>query len=155
MQAWQQAALGAACLIAMHYLTLRASSGRVGDSLGALVLESTAAAGILLAFLFGPRGDSVETTRAGVGFAMASGLCISGASILLFFALRRGGPVASTGTIVLGGGVALSALLAPFLFREPLTLRRIVGVALGILALLVLSTERPPPEAAAETKEIR
>ena len=39
----------------------------------------------------------VATSRAGVVFSMLSGLCISGASILLFFVLRRGGPVASTG----------------------------------------------------------
>jgi uncharacterized membrane protein len=146
MQAWQQAALGAACLIALHYLLLRASSGRVGDSLGALVLEGTAALGILTAYVAGLRGDVVATTRAGIVFAVLSGLCISGASILLFFALRRGGPVASTGTIVLGGGVAISAILAPIFFREPLTARRVIGVALGIAALVVLSTERPPPE---------
>ena len=31
MQAWQQAALGAACLFAFHYVFLRAASGRLGD----------------------------------------------------------------------------------------------------------------------------
>lgn len=146
MQAWQQAALGAACLIASHYVLLRAAAGRVGDSLGALVLEGTAAAGILAAYVLGLRGDAITTTRLGLLFAVLSGLCISGASILLFFALRRGGPVASTGTIVLGGGVAISAVVAPFLFREPLTVRRIVGVALGIAALIVLSTEPQPTD---------
>ena len=141
MQPWQQAALGAACLFASHYLLLRAAAGRIGDSLGALVLEGTAAFGIFAAYLFGIRGESVATTKWGFAFAVLSGLCISAASILLFFALRRGGPVASTGTISLGGGVALSALMAPILFREPLTLRRVVGVALGVVALFVLSTE--------------
>jgi bacterial/archaeal transporter family protein len=153
MQAWQQAALGAACLIAMHYLLLRAASGRIGDSLGALILEGTAALGIFIAFLLGLRGDPVETTRGGILFAVLSGLCISGGSILLFFALRRGGPVASTGTIVLGGGVALSALAAPILFREPLTPRRIIGVALGVAAMVVLSTETAPPDAGAQAGE--
>jgi uncharacterized membrane protein len=142
MQVWQQAALGGACFIALHYLLVRAASGRVGDSLGALVLESTAALGILVAYVAGVRGDVVATTRAGLLFAVLSGLCISGGSILLFFALRRGGPVAATGTIVLGGGVAISAVLAPIFFREPLSLRRVVGVALGIAALVVLSTEQ-------------
>jgi uncharacterized membrane protein len=145
MQAWQQAALGAACLIALHYMTLRASAGQIGDSLGALVLEGTAALGILAAYLFGPRGDAITTSSGGIAYAMVSGLCISGASILLFFALRRGGPVASTGTIVLGGGVAISAMLAPIIFREPLTMRRGVGVALGVVALIILSTERGAP----------
>lgn len=142
MQAWQMAALAASACIAAHYLLLRAASGKIGDSLGALVLEATAALGVAVMFGLGLRGGEVPTTRAGVLYAMLSGLGITGASILLFFALRRGGPVAATGTIVLGGGVALSALLAPLLFREPLTGRRIVGVVLGIAAMLILSTER-------------
>ena len=142
MQVWQQAALGAACLIAAHYLLLRASSGRVGDSLGALVLELTAALGILLAYAFGLRGDRVPTTGWGIGYAALSGLCISGASILLFFTLRRGGPVATTGTLVLGGGVTISAVFAPLLFAEPFTARRALGVALGVSALVLLGTER-------------
>jgi transporter family protein len=142
MQAWQLAALGAAGFIAAHYLLLRAAAGKIGDSLGALVLEATAAIGIALAYAFGVRGGNVATSRAGVVYALLSGLCISVASILLFQALRRGGPVASTGTIVLGGGVALSALAAPWLFREPLTARRLIGVALGITAMVLLATER-------------
>jgi transporter family protein len=142
MEAWQLAALGAAGLIAAHYLLLRAASGRIGDSLGALVLEGTAALGIALVYALGIRGGNVATSRAGVVYAMLSGACISGASILIFQALRRGGPVASTGTIVLGGGVALSALAAPWLFREPLTTRRVVGVALGVAAMILLATER-------------
>lgn len=141
MQAWQLAAACAACLIAGHYLLLRAASGRLPDSLGALVLEGAASVGIALAYAFGVRGGTSEITRSGLALSAASGLCISGVTILLFYALRRGGPVASTGTIVLGGGVALSALFAPWLFREPFTTQRALGVALGIAALVVLSTE--------------
>jgi uncharacterized membrane protein len=141
MQGWQLAAMGAAVFVASHYLLLRAASGKIGDSLGALVLEGTAAIGIAIAYLVGIRGD-VATSRAGVVFAVLSGLCISVGSILLFQALRRGGPVASTGTIVLGGGVALSALASPWLFREPMTVRRLIGVALGVAAMILLATER-------------
>ena len=147
MQAWQIAALIASCCIAGHYLLLRAAAGRIGDSLGALVLEATAAIGVAVMYAAGVRGGETATSRGGIVFAMLSGLCITGASILLFYALRRGGPVASTGTIVLGGGVAISAMLAPVLFREPMTTRRFVGVALGLAALLVLSTERTTTEA--------
>jgi multidrug transporter EmrE-like cation transporter len=143
MQPWQLAAVGAAGFIALHYLLLRAASGRIGDSLGALTVEGTAAVGIALAYALGARGgESGGTQRAGVAFSMLSGLCISGAMILLFQALRRGGPVASTGTIVLGGGVAIAALASPWLFKEPMTLRRIAGVALGVAALVVLATEK-------------
>src|SRR5215471_227573 len=136
---WLYASLGAGAFIAVHYVFLRAASGKIGDTLGALVLETTAAIGIALNFAIGARGTPVETTRLGLVFSALSGLAISGASILLFSALRRGGPVASTGTIVLGGGVALSALVAPLIFGEAFTLRRAVGVALGICAIAVLS----------------
>jgi transporter family protein len=144
MQPWFVAATGAAALIAVHYSLLRAASGRLGDTLGALVLEATAALGIAVYLAVGPRGAPVPTTRLGVIFAVLSGLAISGASILLFFALRRGGAVATTGTIVLGGGVTLSALAAPWAFGEGFTLRRAIGVALGVAAIAVLSRDGAP-----------
>jgi len=142
MQAWVGASLGAAVFIAGHYMLVRAASGRLGDTLGALVLEGAAVIGIALYYAFGPREAlPVTATRSGVLLAALSGLCISGASILLFTALRRGGPVAATGTLVLGGGVTLSALASPWVFAEGFTGRRILGVLLGVAAMLVLSTD--------------
>ncbi len=141
MPPWTSSALGGAIFIAAHYLLLRGASGRIDDRLGALVLEVSAAVGIAGSLLLSARAEGVPTSRAGVGFAIASGLAVSVASVLLFGALRKGGPLASTGTIVLGGGVALSALLAPALFGEAFTPRRAIGVALGLAAMWVLSGE--------------
>jgi uncharacterized membrane protein len=141
MPAWSPPALAAAFFIAVHYLLLRAASGRVEDRLGALVLESAAAVGIAASLLLGFRNAPVTTTRAGLLLAAASGLAVSVASILLFAALRKGGPVAATGTMVLGGGVALSAVAAPWLFGETFTLRRAAGVGLGLAAMVVLGGE--------------
>ena len=138
---WLVAALGAGAFVAVHYLFLRAASGKVSDTLGALVLESSAAIGIAVSYFVLPKAATVETSRFGIVFSVLSGLAVSGASILLFYALRRGGPVASTGTIVLGGGVTLSALFAPLIFGEAFTLRRVIGVGLGIAAIAVLSRE--------------
>jgi len=141
MPAWSPPALTAAVFIAVHYLLLRAASGRIEDRLGALVLESAAAIGIAASLLVGLRSAPVATTRAGVLLAAGSGLAVSVASILIFAALRKGGPVASTGTIVLGGGVALSALAAPWLFGESFGWRRAAGVGLGLAAMWVLGGE--------------
>jgi bacterial/archaeal transporter family protein len=138
---WVPSALGGAFFIAVHYLFLRAASGRIDDRIGALALETTAALGIAVTFVVGVRGEGVATTRGGLAFVAASGLAISFASVLLLGALRRGGPVASTGTIVLGGGVALSALAAPWLFGESFTARRARGVGLGLAAMWVLGGE--------------
>lgn len=141
MQPWMYAALAGSLFVGAHYTLLRAASGKIGDTLGAFVLEGTAALGILIAYFVLPKAAPVETTRGGVLFSVASGLCISAVSMLLFFALRKGGPVASTGTIVLGGGVTFAAMLAPVFFGEPFTPRRALGVLLGIGAIVVLSTE--------------
>jgi drug/metabolite transporter (DMT)-like permease len=141
MPPWSLAALAAALCFALHYLTLRAASGRIGDGLGALCIEAIAALGLLALYLtrITPRGP---TTTPGLVWSAASGLCISGAMALLFSALRLGGPVSGTGTIALGGGVTLAALAAPLLFDEAFTLRRAIGVLLGFAAMAILATEK-------------
>lgn len=141
MSSWITSALAGAVAIAVHFLFVRAATGRIEDRLGALVLETTAALGIAGSFALGMRGNPIPTTRAGLLYAGAAGLAISFSSVLLFGALRRGGPVASTGIVVLGGGVALGALAAPWLFGESFTARRAIGVALGIAAMWVLGSE--------------
>jgi drug/metabolite transporter (DMT)-like permease len=141
MPSWSTPALAGGAFIALYYLCVRAATSQIEDRLGALVLEAAAALGIAVSFLFGIRSAPVVTTRAGVGFSVAGGIAISFASVLMFTAMRRGGPVAATGTIVLGGGVFLSALAAPWLFGEAVTLRRMVGIGLGLAAMAVLSTE--------------
>jgi transporter family protein len=138
---WTVAALAASLCFGAHYVLLRAASGKIGDALGGLVLELAAAAGLLALYAFGPK-DGVTTTSGGLLWSGLSGLAITGGVTLLFLSLRLGGPVAGTGTIALGGGVALAALVAPLFYAETLTARRLVGVGLGLLATLVLATER-------------
>jgi drug/metabolite transporter (DMT)-like permease len=137
---WTVAALAASLCFGAHYVLLRAASGRIGDALGGFVLEVAAAVGLLLLFVLGPK-DNVATTTSGLVWSSLSGLAITGGVTLLFMSLRLGGPVAGTGTIALGGGVALAALVAPFLFAESLTPRRLLGVGLGLAATLVLASE--------------
>ncbi len=141
MPAWTPPALGAALFIAIHYLLLRAASGRIEDRLGALVLEGDGRPGHRLEPAPRRARCSHRATRAGAFLAAGSGLAVAVASVLVFATLRRGGPVASTGTVVLGGGVALSALAAPWLFGEGFTPRRALGVGLGLAAMWVLGGE--------------
>jgi drug/metabolite transporter (DMT)-like permease len=140
---WTLAALGACLFFAGHYVTLRGASGRIPDAWGGLLVEVAASLGLLVLALLLPT-SGVATTRAGVAWSCASGLCITGGVFLLFQSLRLGGPVAGTGTIALGGGVALASLIAPFVFAEAITPRRLVGVALGLAAVVVLATEKAP-----------
>jgi uncharacterized membrane protein len=140
MPPWTIPAFGGAGFIALHYVFVRAAAGKIDDRWGALLLEATACLGIALSLPFGGRAGAAMTT-AGAVYSAIAGLAISFSSVLLFAALRKGGPVASTGTIVLGGGVALSALVAPWLFGEAYTPRRALGIALGVAAMWVLGGE--------------
>lgn len=144
MPSWIYAALAAGLFFALHYVTLRAASGKIADAWGGLVVEVAAAAGLLVLALVLPSTGQVATTRAGIFWASLSGLGITGGVFLLFQSLRLGGPVAGTGTIALGGGVALASLLAPMFFTETLSVRRLIGVGLGLAAVVVLATERSP-----------
>jgi transporter family protein len=142
MPAWSISAIAAAALIGAHYLTLRAASGRIGDALGAALLEGSATVGLLI-LLFARVSPPAPTTTPGVVWSCLSGLCISGAMTLLFSSLRSGGPVSATGPIVLGGGVTLAALVAPLFFSsESFSWRRGIGIALGFVAVAILATER-------------
>lgn len=134
------AALAASLCFGLHYVLLRAASGKISDALGGFLLEASAAVG-LLALLFTSATSETPTTTRGVVWSCLSGLCITGGVTLLFMSLRLGGPVASTGTIALGGGVAMAALASPFLFGEVFTVRRAIGVLLGVAAMLLLATE--------------
>src|SRR5258706_4018574 len=86
---WSAAALGASAFMAVHYLFLRAASGRIEDRLGALVLEGSAVLGIVASLAVGLRGAEVPTTRACLGFAMAGGLAGVGGGPLGLVSLRR------------------------------------------------------------------
>jgi uncharacterized membrane protein len=138
---WLYAALIACACFAGHYLTPRAAAGRVPDALGGLVLEVAAALGLLVMFLVVPRGD-VATTTPGIVWSAISGCFIVGGVTFLFLALRNGGPVSGTGTIALGGGVAIASLLAPLFFAEVFTLRRGIAIGLTAAATIVFATEK-------------
>lgn len=140
MTSWTLTALAAAACFAAHFLTLRAATGRIGDGLGALCIDASATIGLLVLFALGvtPRGP---VTATGLAFACASGLAISGMMALLFTSIRLGAPVSSAGTIIMGGGIALAALIAPLLFNEGFSVRRVIGVLLGLAAMGLLASE--------------
>lgn len=140
MTSWTVPALIASLFFAAHYLTIRAASGKVGDVFGGFLLEASAAVGLLVLMAILP--TEAPATSRGIMWSIISGLCITGGVTFLFMALRVGGPVAGTGTIALGGGVVLASLLAPLFFNEAITLRRAIGVGLGLAATVILATER-------------
>jgi bacterial/archaeal transporter family protein len=141
MPAWSlPALLGTVCLTG-HYLTLRMATGKMGAVLGAFCVEAAAAAGILVLLLF-RREAQPATVATGILWACGSGLFISGVTTLIFTSIRLGGPVMAIGPMVFGGGIALASLCGPLLFDEVVTVRRAIGVCLGLASLAIFATDR-------------
>jgi transporter family protein len=128
--------LAAAVLYGLHNLFTRDASGRIDDGWGALVLEATAAVGILVFAL--ARRAPVGATSRGVASAMAAGLCAGAGTILFFAIFRLGGPLSVAGPIVISGGVALMAIGGIALFGETITITRAVGLAFAVAGIALL-----------------
>jgi bacterial/archaeal transporter family protein len=137
---WFPLALAAAGLYGLHNVFTRAASGRISDGMGGLVLEGTAAL-VIAAYVIGVTVRGVETTQltqAGVGWSMAAGLCVGAGTVLYFMIFRGGGELSAAAPTVLAGGSALMVLAGWVIYREPVTLPRLVGVGLTVAGIALL-----------------
>ena len=76
-------------------------------------------------------------TWTGAGAALLSGMCVAAGSIAYFFALKRGG--AGYITTMTSLYPALTLAISMLFFKEELSLRKGIGIALALISFLVLS----------------
>lgn len=122
-------------LTAQH---VRAYSAIFWEVVGAVLV----AAVVLVVAL---RSGGLETDVRGAGFGVLTGICYTAGLLFLFFALRSGFSVAGSGT---GGRVhtilvitamypLLSAVLNYAILNEPISGRQLLGMLLGVGAIVV------------------
>ena len=140
MTRWFPLALVAALLYGLHNVLTRAASGRISDGAGALVLEGTAAIAIGVFVVIGALrgGEPVTLTSAGVAWSAAAGLCVGAGTLLYFMIFRAGGDLSAAAPTVLAGGSAIMVLAGWLIYREPVSLTRILGVALTVGGIALL-----------------
>ncbi len=139
MQTWFWYAVGASILYGLHQVFTKLAADRIGDGVGGFVVEATAALTILgyLAALWFSRRWNQSISAAGVGYSVLTGICVGVGTILFFVLFQKGGPLSAV-PIILAGGAALMALAGIFVFREPASLSRLLGIGLAIVGLLLL-----------------
>jgi transporter family protein len=132
-------AIGAAILYGLHQIFTRMAADKIGDGLGGFVVEATAAATILayLATLYFSGRWNQQVTNLGIAYSVLTGICVGVGTVFFFILFQRGGPLSAV-PMILAGGAALMALVGIFLFREPASFPRILGIVLSILGLFLL-----------------
>jgi len=140
MNTWFYYAVGAALLYGLHQIFTKMASENISDGLGGFVVEGTAALTILayLAWLrFG--GKWTQTASApGVWYSALTGICVGIGTIFFFLLFQKGGPLSAV-PMILAGGAALMAIAGILFFKEPASWPRLLGVAMAICGLLLLS----------------
>ena len=92
---------------------------------------------LYLAYLrFG--GTWNQTSSApGVFWSVLTGICVGVGTIFFFVLFQKGGPLSAV-PMILAGGAALMAVAGILLFKEPVTVARLAGIALALAGLFLL-----------------
>ena len=137
---WIALAAFAALSYALYYILVKLSSGHIHQILGAFVLQGVAAltGGVLVGALkLG--GRPLAAAPRGLLLAALAGLAVGAAEILTFYLFERGAPASQATAVIIGGSVALAALLGMVLLREPLTLRSGLGIGFVLAGVALLA----------------
>ena len=112
---------------------------RIGEGLGGLVVEASAALSILiyLAILWFSGRWNQKFSAAGFNYSLLTGICVGAGTIAFFVLFQKGGPLSSVPAI-LAGGAAIMAIAGILFFRESPSWERIVGIAFAMIGLFLL-----------------
>ncbi|HEV8377685.1 MAG TPA: EamA family transporter [Tepidisphaeraceae bacterium] len=139
MAGWFWYAIGAAVLYGLHQVFTKMASERIGDGLGGFVVEATAALTIALYLVWlwiaGKWGQ--KSSGLGVTYSMLTGICVGAGTILFFLLFQKGGPLSAV-PMVLAGGAALMAVIGIGFFKEPISVLRLLGIAMSLAGLFLL-----------------
>lgn len=136
---WFWYAVGAAVLYGLHQIFTKVAADRISDGLGGFVVEATAALTIVayLAGLYATGRWDQQASVPGVVYSVLTGICVGIGTILFFLLFQAGGPLSAV-PMILAGGAALMSIVGIFMFREPASWPRLLGIAMSIAGLFLL-----------------
>jgi transporter family protein len=137
--AWFPYAIAAAILYGLHQIFTKLASERISDGFGALIVEGSATATILvyLAVLYASGRWTQTWTPTGAAYSLLTGMCVGTGTIAFFLLFQRGGPLSAVPAI-LAGGAAIMAIAGIVWFGEPTRPLRLLGIALSLMGLYLV-----------------
>lgn len=140
MRAWVLYAVAAAILYGLHQVFTKLAANRIGEGVGGVIVETSAAAVIALylaaLWIFG-RWDQ-SWSLPGIGWSLTTGLCVGLGTIAFFLLFLHGAPL-SVVPGILGVGSALMVVAGIVVFRESLSVSQGLGVVLSLAGFYLLS----------------
>jgi len=139
MSEWFWYGIGAAVFYGLHQIFTKLASQNISDGLGGVIVEGTAmiSIAVYLMYLWLSGHWNQKFGSSGAFYSVLTGICVGVGTILFFLLFQKGGPVSAVPAI-LAGGAALMAIVGIFIFKEPASWQRILGVALSICGLILL-----------------
>lgn len=139
MSEWFLYALAAALLYGLHQVFTKLASERIGDGVGGLIVEGSAALIIALYLvylkLFSEWKQPISVR--GISYSVLTGLCVGAGTVAFFLLFQKGGPLSAV-PMVLAGGAAIMAVVGILFFKEPATVVRVSGILLSLIGLFLL-----------------
>ena len=136
---WFWYAVVAAVLYGAHQIFTRLAAERIGEGLGGLVVEASAALSILLylVFLWLNGRWNQKFSASGFNYSLLTGICVGAGTIAFFLLFQRGGPLSAVPAI-LAAGAAIMAIAGIVFFHEQPSWQRLFGIILAIAGLFLL-----------------
>lgn len=124
---------------------IKVAADRVHQVVGAVVLQAVALAlGGAALLVLRARGESLPVTAAGLRWAVLAGVAVGAAEILTFFFFAGGTSAARGVPFVIGGGVAVGALLGVIFLRESLSVVQWAGLTCVVVGVVLLTMRGAP-----------
>jgi len=136
---WMWYAAGAAVLYGLHQVFTKMAARHISDGLGgfAVELSATLTIAVYLASLKFLGQWNQTGNSAGVFYSALTGVCVGVGTIFFFLMFQKGGPLSAVPAI-LAVGAALMAVVGIAFFGEPMSSRRLLGIALSIAGMALL-----------------
>lgn len=115
------------------------ASGRISPALGTLIYAATAMVPGLVWTIWTRAHAPLVVTRAGVWWAVATGLAFGVFAGLLFFLFSHGVNLSLGTPVIRLGGIAAAALLGLIVLREPFNLQSLAGFVLAAMGILLIA----------------
>lgn len=139
---WLWIAIAAAVLYGLHQVFTKLAAPHVGDAVGGLLVEVSAAGiiAIYCAYLWFAGAWNQPMNSSGATFSILTGICVGIGTICFFVIFQRGAPLSAVPGI-LAAGMAVMALAGMIAFREPVSWQRILGILLAIVSVFLLKAK--------------
>jgi drug/metabolite transporter (DMT)-like permease len=137
---WIYYSFAAAIALATADVLLKTAAGKIPNSLGMLLYGSAPFAAGLIWFIVGGRTPSGPINARGIIAGLGVGIMFSAVTFCMYAAFRSGAPISIASPLIRLGGLVIAAVAGVILWKEPITVRYVVGMAMICMGMFLLLT---------------